>query len=152
MLRAFSDDGGWSGASADAAAFKEQAERTVKNLETAAKLTVAAPRRTARGLEVDVTVENRTGLLQFVAPLRFLDGWLESPRESSSNANRSSTWDVQLADQTLPTADVAGLRVGDLLQTDHPVAHPLLAQSESGEVVPVRVGEVEGERLVRRST
>lgn len=99
-----------------------------------------------------VTVENRTGLLQFVAPLRFLDGWLESPRESSSNANRSSTWDVQLADQTLPTADVAGLRVGDLLQTDHPVAHPLLAQSESGEVVPVRVGEVEGERLVRRST
>ncbi|MFO0639498.1 MAG: hypothetical protein U0183_09840 [Polyangiaceae bacterium] len=61
MLRAFSDDGGWSGASAESAAFKEQADRTVKNLETAAKLTVGAPRRTARGLEVDVTVENRTG-------------------------------------------------------------------------------------------
>lgn len=99
-----------------------------------------------------VTVENRTGLLQFVAPLRFLEGWLGSLPEETPGATRPSSWDVQLADQTLPTADIAGLQVGDLLQTDHPVTHPLLAQSDSGEVVPVRVGEMDGERVVRRST
>jgi flagellar motor switch protein FliM len=99
-----------------------------------------------------VTVENRTGLLQFVAPLRFLDGWLDNAPQSMPSSSRSSHWNVQLADQTLPSADLADLQVGDLLQTDHPLTHPLLAQSEAGEVVPVRVGEVENEKFARRST
>lgn len=60
MLRAFADDGGWSGSFAEPKAFGEQAEATRKNLEGAASLSVSA-RRTDQGVEVDVRVENKTG-------------------------------------------------------------------------------------------
>ncbi len=61
MLRAFADDGGWSGGLAESAAFKEQADLTRKNLERAATVSVAEVRRSARGLELDVLVENKSG-------------------------------------------------------------------------------------------
>ncbi|MBK6463921.1 MAG: hypothetical protein IPF92_23410 [Myxococcales bacterium] len=64
MLRAFASDGGWSGASADPPAFEAQAERTRKNLASAATVTLADVRAGAGAsarLEVDVRVENKTG-------------------------------------------------------------------------------------------
>lgn len=61
MLRAFADDRGWSGASPPPAAFEDQAERTRKNLAAAATVTLADVRAGAKGLEVDVRVENKTG-------------------------------------------------------------------------------------------
>ena len=61
MLRAFADDGGWSGSFAEPKAFTDQAERTRKNLERAASVTVIDVRRTERGLEIDVKVENKSG-------------------------------------------------------------------------------------------
>ena len=61
MLRAFDDDHGWSGASTPPSAFEEQAERTRKNLAAAATVTLTDVRAGAKGLEVDVRVENKTG-------------------------------------------------------------------------------------------
>lgn len=61
MLRVFADDRGWSGASAAPTAFEAQAERTRKNLASAATVTIADARLGAKGLELDVLVENKAG-------------------------------------------------------------------------------------------
>lgn len=83
MLRAFADDGGWSGASADSRAFTEQAERTKKNLARAAKLSVVA-KRTSRGLEIDASIDNLTGH-KFPTGYPSRRAWLHVRVSSGSN-------------------------------------------------------------------
>lgn len=109
-----------------------------------------------------VTGENLAGQIQLVAPLAALTDWLDAAADGmamrlSASGDRPSSgampgeWTIQLADQQLSAADLQGLQVGDLLATDHPLSHPLVARAESGERTAVRMGLIEGQQVVRRA-